>query len=78
MDRRYPNYPSHFRPRTRAGRIATAAFLGLLLLAQPPVVYLVANRTAPWVFGMPFLYAYLLVVYIALIGVLLWTHRRGL
>jgi hypothetical protein len=32
----------------------------------------------PWVFGLPFLYAYLLVVYSGLIGVLLWTLRKRL
>jgi len=53
-------------------------FLGLMALAQPPIVHVWANRIEPWVFGVPFLYGYLLVVYVALIGVLLWVLRRGL
>lgn len=71
------SFPSHYRPRTRDGRIATIAFVALLALAQPPLVYWLANRTEPWVFGMPFLYGYLLIVYGAMIAVLLWARRRG-
>jgi len=69
---------SHYRPRSPSGWIALVLFLGLLALAQPPVVHGVVNRIEPWVLGMPFLYAYLLFVYTALIGVLLWAMRRGL
>jgi hypothetical protein len=60
------------------GWVAVVLFLGLLALAQPPVVHTWANRIEPWVLGFPFLYGYLLVVYVALIGVLLWVLRRGL
>lgn len=74
----YPRYRSHFRPRTRRGWIAVALFLGLLALAQPPLVHSVANRIEPWVLGVPFLYAYLLLVYCGLITVLIWAQRRGL
>lgn len=73
----YPRYRSHFLPRTRPGWIAALCLLALFALAEPPLVYLVANRTAPWLLGMPFLYAYLLVVYLLMIVVLLWAHRRG-
>ena len=69
---------SHYRPRSRDGRIAVIAFLGLLALAQPPIVHQFANRVEPWILGVPFLYAYLLAVYVAMIGVLLWVQRRGL
>jgi hypothetical protein len=74
----YPPYRSHYLPRSRAGWITLALFVALMALAQPPIVYVVANRVEPWVLGLPFLYAYLLVVYCALIGVLLWAMRRGL
>jgi len=47
-------------------------------LAEPPFVTSWANRIEPWILGMPFLYAYLLMVYVALIGVLLWAKWRGL
>jgi hypothetical protein len=57
--------------------VAVFLFLGLLLLAEPPVVHTLANRVEPRIVGMPFLYAYLLGVYLALIGVLLWAQRRG-
>lgn len=68
---------SHWWPRTRDGRRATIAFLLLFLLAQPPAVYLLANRIEPRILGMPFLYVYLLVLYCALIGTLLWARLRG-
>ncbi len=74
----HPIAQSHFLPRTRAGRVAVLSFLGLFLLVEPPVLYSVANRIEPFLFGLPFLYVYLLTVYIALIGVLVWVQRRGL
>jgi hypothetical protein len=52
-------------------------FLLLFLLAEPPIVYAVANRVEPWVLGVPFLYAYLMSIYFALIGVLIWVMRKG-
>ncbi len=69
---------SHYIPRTRDGRIAVSAFLVLFAFTQPPLVYLLANRIEPRVAGLPFLYVYLLVLYVALIGVLVWARRRGL
>jgi hypothetical protein len=77
-DDSYPDYPSHYRPRTRTGWIAVVLFLALMSLAEPPIVTSWANRIEPWIFGMPFLYSYLLIVYVALIGVLLWAQSRGL
>jgi hypothetical protein len=41
------------------------------------LVYVLGNRIQPWFLGVPFLYAYLLVVYFALIGVLVWVMRKG-
>ncbi len=35
------------------------------------------DRIYPTILGMPFLYAVLLFVYVALIGVLIWALRRG-
>ena len=72
-----PRYRSHLIPRTRDGRLATAAFVVLMALAMPPVTHTVLNRTDPWILGAPFLYVALLVIYVALIGVLLWTWKRG-
>lgn len=72
-----PAYRSHFLPRTRDGWIAVVAFVALLALAMPPVTHTVLNRIEPVVGGLPFLYASLLVVYVALIGVLVWALRRG-
>lgn len=69
---------SHFRPRTRVGWTASLLILGLFVLVQPPIVTGLANRVEPWLLGLPFLYAWLLLAYIALIGVLLWARRRGL
>jgi hypothetical protein len=67
---------SHWSPRTRDGRIALFAFLGLLLLAEPPLVYVLGNSIDPQILGMPFLFVYLLIVYLALIAVLIWAQRR--
>ena len=53
------------------------AFLALLALAMPPVTHTFLNRLEPVILGMPFLYAVLLAVYFALIGVLIWTYKRG-
>ena len=74
----YPSYRSHYLPRTRLGWIAVLLFLGILTLAQPPIVNTVVNRIEPRVFGIPFLYTYLLLVYCCLISVLLWARHRGL
>jgi hypothetical protein len=74
----YPRFRSHYLPRTRDGWIAVVAFFGLFALTQPPIVNTVANRITPWLFGLPFLYAYLLLVYVGLIGVLIWAQRRGI
>lgn len=58
--------------------MAVLLFLALLALAEPQIVDTLANRIYPWIFGFPFLYSYLLIIYVALIGVLLWAMRRGL
>lgn len=67
---------SHWIPRTPTGRLATALFLLLMALAQPPLVYVLANRIEPWILGAPFLYAYLFFVYVAMIAVLVWAALR--
>jgi len=72
-----PKYRSHLIPRTRDGWIAVVAFLGLLALAMPPVTHRFLNRVEPVILGLPFLYACLLAIYIALIGVLIWAYRKG-
>jgi hypothetical protein len=56
--------------------VAVVAFVGLFVFTQPPLVYWIANRIDPILVGVPFLYAYLLGLYCALIAVLIWTHRR--
>lgn len=68
---------SHFVPRTRDGRIATGLFLALFLLAMPPVTHHLFDRPDVWLFGVPFFFIALFVVYCLLIGVLIWTLRRG-
>ncbi|MBT8396558.1 MAG: hypothetical protein KJN92_06315 [Gemmatimonadetes bacterium] len=71
-------FRSHLIPRTRAGWVGVVVFLGLFALVEPPFVHSWANRIEPWVLGFPFLYTYLLVIYCALIGVLIWALRRKL
>jgi len=53
-------------------------FLVLCLMAQPPIVHGWANRIEPWIAGFPFLYAYLFLVYSAMIVVLIWALRKGI
>lgn len=72
------SFRSHFRPRTRAGRLAVAGFLACAALAQPPMVHAAADRVEPWILGTPFLFAYLLAAYSATIGVLLWALKKKL
>ena len=67
---------SHFIPRTRDGWIASGTFVLLFLLAVPPVTHVFLKRIEPTVVGVPFFFVALLVVYLALIGVLLWTLSR--
>lgn len=67
---------SHYLPRTRAGGIATALLLICVALSQPPIVHGLANRIEPWTLGMPFLFVYLLGVYVVTIAVLIWTMTR--
>lgn len=69
---------SHYLPRTRRGWVAVVLFLVLFALVEPPVVHTLANRVEPWILGVPFLYAYLLLLYFLLIGVLIWALRRKL
>lgn len=69
---------SHYLPRTRAGWIASVLFVLAMALAQPPIVHGFMNRIEPWVLGMPFLYAWLLGVYVLSIAVLVWAYRKGL
>ena len=69
---------SHYLPRTGPGRIATIAFIVAILLAQPPIVHGLMNRIEPWILGMPFLFAYLLIVYFLGIAVLVWALRKAI
>ncbi len=69
---------SHYLPRTATGRLCVVLFLVLFAFTQPPLVFLIANRIEPWIGGVPFLYGYLLLLYFALIGVLLFVRRRDL
>ncbi len=72
------SFRSHYLPRSRAGWIAVLAFLGVMALAQPPLVFWVEARFgSAWVLGMPFLYVYLGAVYFALIGILVWAVRKA-
>jgi hypothetical protein len=72
-----PRYRSHYIPRTRDGWIATVLFLILFALAMPPFTHTIWDRLYPTVLGLPFFYAVLLFLYLALIGVLMWAERRG-
>ena len=77
-DEARPALRSHYRPRSRGGRVAVLGYLALMALAEPPFVHGPANRVEPWILGVPFLYAYLFLVYAALIGLLIWVWKREL
>ncbi len=68
---------SHFVPRTREGRIATAGFVVLFLLAMPPFTHVILDQPDVWIGGAPLLFRGLLAIYAALIGVLLWAWNKG-
>ena len=67
---------SHYLPRTRAGWTTTVLLLVCMALSQPPAVHGLVNRIEPWILGTPFLFVYLLGVYVATIAVLIWTMLR--
>jgi hypothetical protein len=66
---------SHWWPRTPKGRLAAVLFLFAMALAQPPLVFLVANRIEPLLAGIPFLYVYLTAVYSVLLLLLIQIWR---
>jgi hypothetical protein len=72
-----PRPTTHLIPRTAEGWIATIAFVGIFLLAMPPVSHWFLDRPESWVFGVPFFFFALLVIYTTLIGVLIWAYRKG-
>jgi len=49
-----------------------------MLLAEPPIVHGLMIRIEPWILGMPFLFVWLLVVYLAGIAVLIRAQRSRL
>jgi hypothetical protein len=66
--------PSHYRPRTRRGWFFLAYFLVAFALTQWPFLAW-ANRIYPLILGLPFLYAYLCIVYAAILAGLLMLLR---
>ena len=68
--------PSHLRPRTRRGWFIIAYFVVMFALTQWPFLAW-ANRIEPLILGLPFLYAYLCIVYALMLGGvgLLWRWR---
>ncbi len=70
------SFRSHFLPRTGAGRVAVVVYVGLFVLAMPPVTHALLDRPDQWVGGVPFFFVSLFVIYTSLIGVLVWAHRK--
>ena len=70
------NVKNHVVPRTRDGWVAVGTFLLLVLATQPPLVYVVAGSRIQ-IFGIPFLYLYLLALYFCQIVILIWAAIRG-
>ena len=65
---------SHYRPRTWRGWFFLVYFVVTFALTQWPFIGW-ANRIDPLVFGLPFLYAYLCLVYVAILAGLLMLLR---
>ncbi len=74
---RYRDYPSHFLPRTAAGRLTVGLYLVWLAFAEWPLLPL-ANRIEPTVLGFPFVFVYLALVYAAKLATLLYAAKRQL
>lgn len=72
-----PRPTTHLLPRTAEGWTATIAFVGIFLLAMPPVSHWFLDRPENWVLGVPFFFFALFLIYAALIGVLIWAYRKG-
>ncbi len=53
------------------------AFVALFLLCMPPATHLFWDRPGEWIAGWPAFFVVLFLIYSALVGVLLWTLRRG-
>lgn len=70
--------PSHYRPRTRIGRFRWIYFVTTFLLTQWPFISW-ANRIEPQIFGLPFFYMYLNIVYTLILAGLatLWPGRKS-
>ncbi len=66
--------PSHYRPRSARGRFFLVYFVVMFALTQWPFIAW-ANRIYPLVLGLPFFYAYLCIVYAAILGGLLMLLR---
>ena len=58
--------------------VVNALINGLITSVLGGIGLVIANRIGPWLFGVPFLYAYLLIFYCALIAVLFWARRKEL
>ncbi len=61
----------------KSSRFLIALFLVLFAASQPPIVHGIIAHVDTWVLGVPFLYAYLLVVYTAQIAVLISAAWRA-
>lgn len=70
------SFKSHLIPRTRRGKFVTLAILCLYLLIQWPILRF-ANRIQPLILGLPFLYFYLLVIYVGIIAIMVYAAKKG-
>lgn len=71
-------FRSHWWPRTASGRLAVVLYVGLFVLCMPPVTHTVWDQPDRWVGGIPAFFVALFVVYVVLIGVLVWAWRKEL
>lgn len=74
---RYRDFRSHYLPRTAKGRASVFLFIAALAFAEWPLLPL-ANRIEPTLFGFPFLFTYLTVIYAIKLAVLIYAARNRL
>ncbi|MDS2173528.1 hypothetical protein Q7C18_12530 [Nesterenkonia sp. CL21] len=62
------------RPYTLKTKVMWTLIITLLALAQFPGVLFFHDVAEPRIFGMPFIYGYIIIIWALLCGVLLWAY----
>lgn len=63
------------RPHTLKTKVIWALIITLLALSQFPGVLFFHDVAEPRIFGMPFIYGYIIIIWAVLCGVLLYAYK---